>query len=165
MFKRVLEKAEEPDIKRQHPLDHRKSNRVPEKHLFLLYWLRQSFCVDHITLWKILQEMGIQPITFGKNYTVILTLTLSHVENSLEYWKQKQNKTKMPFDHICRCHLRTLAYSKGTCHFKYHVVGNPVYGKSWNEFFHLILIQWPQRTWSINALKWWINRSLKHTRL
>ena len=26
----------------QHPMDHRKSKRVPEKHLFLLYWLRQS---------------------------------------------------------------------------------------------------------------------------
>ena len=26
----------------QHPLDHRKTKRVPEKHLFLLYWLGQS---------------------------------------------------------------------------------------------------------------------------
>ena len=26
----------------QHPLDYQKSNRVPEKHLFLLYWLCQS---------------------------------------------------------------------------------------------------------------------------
>ena len=26
----------------QHPLDHQKSKRVPEKHLFLLYWLYQS---------------------------------------------------------------------------------------------------------------------------
>ena len=40
-------------------LDHQKSKRVPEKHLFLLYWLRQSLCVDHNKLWKILQEMGI----------------------------------------------------------------------------------------------------------
>ena len=39
MFKLVLEKAEEPEIKL---LDHRKSKRVPEKHLFLLYWLCQS---------------------------------------------------------------------------------------------------------------------------
>ena len=30
-----LEKAEEPEVK--HPLDHRKSKRVPEKHLLLLY--------------------------------------------------------------------------------------------------------------------------------
>ena len=66
-------------------MDHRKSKRVPEKHLLLLYreawhaavpgvakswtrlsdwtellyWLCQSLCVDHSELWKILQEMGI----------------------------------------------------------------------------------------------------------
>ena len=43
----------------QHPLDHRKSKRVPEKHLFLLYWLCQSLCVDQNKLWKILKGMGI----------------------------------------------------------------------------------------------------------
>ena len=36
MFKLDLEKAEEPEIKLPHPLDHQKSKRVPEKHLFLL---------------------------------------------------------------------------------------------------------------------------------
>ena len=33
--------------------------RVPEKHLFMLYWLCQSLCMDHNKLWKILKEMGI----------------------------------------------------------------------------------------------------------
>ena len=42
MFKLILEKAEEPEINCQHPLDHGKSKRVAEKHLFLLYWLCQS---------------------------------------------------------------------------------------------------------------------------
>ena len=42
MFKLVLEKAEEPEIKLANLLDHWKSKRVPEKHLFLLYWLCQS---------------------------------------------------------------------------------------------------------------------------
>ena len=42
-----------------HLLDHRKSKRISENHLLLLYWLCQSLCVDHNTLWKILQEMGI----------------------------------------------------------------------------------------------------------
>ena len=39
MFKLDLEKKkkEEPEIKCQRPLDHQKSKRVPEKHLFLLY--------------------------------------------------------------------------------------------------------------------------------
>ena len=37
MFKLVLEKAEEQRSNCQHLLDHQKSKRVPEKHLFLLY--------------------------------------------------------------------------------------------------------------------------------
>ena len=42
MFKLVLEKAEETEIKLPTSVDHQKSKRVPEKHLFLLYWLCQS---------------------------------------------------------------------------------------------------------------------------
>ena len=41
-FKMILEKAEEPEIILQHPLYHRKSKIIPEKHLLLLYWLLQS---------------------------------------------------------------------------------------------------------------------------
>jgi len=37
MFKLVLEKAEEPEIKLPTSTDHQKTKRVPEKHLFLLY--------------------------------------------------------------------------------------------------------------------------------
>ena len=53
MFKLDLEKAEEPNC--QHPLDHGKSKRVPEKHLFLLYWLPFD-CVDHKKTRKFLKE-------------------------------------------------------------------------------------------------------------
>ena len=42
MFKQVLEKAEEKEIKLQTSAGSSKSKRVPEKHLFLLYWLCQS---------------------------------------------------------------------------------------------------------------------------
>ena len=42
MFKLDLEKAEETEIKLSHPLDHRKSKIIPEKHLLLLHWLCQS---------------------------------------------------------------------------------------------------------------------------
>ena len=60
MFKLVLEKAEEPEIKLPTSAGSSKNKRVPEKHLFLLYWLCQTFdCVDHKKLWKILKEMGI----------------------------------------------------------------------------------------------------------
>ena len=60
MFKLVLEKAEEPEIKFPTFDGSSKNKKVPEKHLFLLYWLCQVFdCVDHNKLWKILKEMGI----------------------------------------------------------------------------------------------------------
>ena len=53
-------KGEEPEIKLPTPAGSWKSKRVPEKHLFLLYWLCQAFdCVDYNKLWKILKEMGI----------------------------------------------------------------------------------------------------------
>ena len=60
MFKLVLEKAEEPEIKLPTSAGHGKSKRVPEKHLFLLIDYAKAFdCVDHNKLWKILKEMGI----------------------------------------------------------------------------------------------------------
>ena len=43
----------------QHPLDHRKSRRVPEKHILLLYWLCQCPWLCGSQQWKILQEMVI----------------------------------------------------------------------------------------------------------
>ena len=42
MFKLVLEKAEEPEIKQAASVGSSKKTRVPEKHLFLRYWLCQS---------------------------------------------------------------------------------------------------------------------------
>ena len=60
MFKMVLEKAEEPEIKLPISAGSSKKQESSEKHLFLFHWLHQSFdCVDHNKLWKILKEMGI----------------------------------------------------------------------------------------------------------
>ena len=42
MFKLVLKRQGNQRSNCQHPLDHGKSKRIPEKHLFLLYWLCQS---------------------------------------------------------------------------------------------------------------------------
>ena len=55
----VLEKPEEPEIKLPTSAGSSKSKSILEKHLFLLYWLCQSLCMDHNKLWKILKEMGI----------------------------------------------------------------------------------------------------------
>ena len=60
MFKLLLKRAGNQRSNCQHLLDHGKSKRIPEKHLFLLYWLCQIFdWVDHNKLWKSLKVMGI----------------------------------------------------------------------------------------------------------
>ena len=61
MFKLVLGKAEESEIKFQHPLDHWKSKRVPEKNIYFCFtdYAKVFDCVHHNKLWKILKEMGI----------------------------------------------------------------------------------------------------------
>ena len=58
MFKLVLEKAEEPEIKLPTSAGSSKSKRVPEKHFFIDDAKAFDY-VDHNKLWKILQEMGI----------------------------------------------------------------------------------------------------------
>ena len=59
MFKLVLEKAKEPEIKLPTSAGSWKSKRVPEKHLSLLFDYAKAFdCVDHNKL-EILKEMGL----------------------------------------------------------------------------------------------------------
>ena len=58
MFKLVLEKAEEPQIKL--PTSAGKRKRVQENIYFCFIDYAKAFdCVDHNKLWKVLQEMGI----------------------------------------------------------------------------------------------------------
>ena len=60
MFKLVLEKAEEPEIKLPTSAGSWKSKRVPEKHLFCFIDYAKAFdYVDHKKLWEIRKEMGI----------------------------------------------------------------------------------------------------------
>ena len=61
MFKLDLEKAEEPEIKCQHLLDHRKSKKIPEKNIYFCF-IYNTNAFDHVyhnKLWKILKEMRI----------------------------------------------------------------------------------------------------------
>ena len=60
MFKLVLEKAEEPEIRLPTSVGSLRNKRVPEKHLLLFIDYVTAFDdVEHNKLWKILQEMGI----------------------------------------------------------------------------------------------------------
>ena len=61
MFKLVLEKAEEPEIKLPTSVGSSKKKRVPKKHFSFCFidYAKAFDCVDHKKLWKILQEMRI----------------------------------------------------------------------------------------------------------
>ena len=61
MFKLVLEKAEEPEIKLPTSAGSSKSKSVPKKDIYFCFtdYAKAFDCVDHNKLWKILQEMGI----------------------------------------------------------------------------------------------------------
>ena len=60
MFKMVLEKAKESEIKLPTSTDHRKSKRVQENiYVCFMDYAKAFDGADHNKLWKILKEMGI----------------------------------------------------------------------------------------------------------
>ena len=60
LFKLVLEKAEEPEIKLPTSTGSSKKQEFQKNIYFCLIDYAKAFdCVDHNKLWKILQEMGI----------------------------------------------------------------------------------------------------------
>ena len=62
MFKLDLEKAEEPEIKLPHTLDHQKSKRVQKKKKIYFCFIDNSKAFDsvhHNKLWRHLKEMGL----------------------------------------------------------------------------------------------------------
>ena len=60
MFKLVLEKAEEPEIKLQTSCGSSKKQEF-QKNIYFCFidYAKACDCVDHNKLWKILKEMGI----------------------------------------------------------------------------------------------------------
>ena len=60
MFKLVLEKTEEPEIKLPTPAGSLKKQEFQKNIYFCFIDYAKAFdCVDHNKLWKILKEMGI----------------------------------------------------------------------------------------------------------
>ena len=68
----------------QHPLDHRKSKRVPENIYFcFIDYAKASDCVDHNKLWKILKEMGIQT-TWPASWETYMQVRKQQLELDME---------------------------------------------------------------------------------
>ena len=61
MFKLVLEKAEEPEIKLPISTGSSKKQESSKKNIYFFFidYTKAFDCVDHYKVWKILKEMGI----------------------------------------------------------------------------------------------------------
>ena len=67
MFKLVLQKAEEPEIKLSTSAGSSKKQEFQKNIYFYFIGYAKAFdCVDHNKLWKILQEMGIPDLPLEK---------------------------------------------------------------------------------------------------
>ena len=62
MFKLVLEKVEEPEIKLPTYAGSLKKQESSRKNIYFIDYTKVFDCVDHNKLWKILKEMGIPDI-------------------------------------------------------------------------------------------------------
>ena len=74
----------------QHPLDHKKSKRVPEKNICFTDYAKAFDCVDHKKLWKSLQEMGILD-----HLTCLLRNLYAGQETTLEFYMEKVTGSKI----------------------------------------------------------------------
>ena len=86
MFKLVLEKAEEPEIKLPNSLDHRRITGIPKNIYFCFINYPKAFdCVNHDKRWKILKEMGVpEPLTASRETG--MQVKKQQLEPNMEQW-------------------------------------------------------------------------------
>ena len=84
---------------------------LQEEHLLLLHLLRESLCVDHNKLWKILQEVRIPD-----HLTCLLRNLYAGKETTVRTEHEKKTGSKLGKDYIkaVYCHLTYLTYMQST---------------------------------------------------
>ena len=96
----------------QHTLNHRKSKRVPEKHLLMLYWLRHSLwrCVSKQS-WKFLTRWEYQT-TLPASWEICMQVK----KQQLELNREQQTGSKVGKEYIkaVYCHPAYLTYMQST---------------------------------------------------
>ena len=112
MFKLILEKAEEQEIKLPTSAGLLKKQESSRKTSFLLYWLCQSLdCVDHNKLWKILKETGI-PDTWPDSWQICMQVRKQQLELDVE--QQTGSKSGKEYVKAVYCHPVYLTYMQST---------------------------------------------------
>ena len=90
MFKLVLEKAEEPEIKLPTSIGSSKKQEFQRNIYFCFIDYNKAFdCVDHNKLWKILKETGIQ-----EYLTCLLRMCMQVKKQQLELDMEQQTGSK-----------------------------------------------------------------------
>ena len=85
IFKLVLEKAEEPEIKLPTSAGLWKKQREFQKNIYFCFidYAKAFDCVDHNKLWKILKEMGIQA-TWPASWEICMQVRKQQLELDME---------------------------------------------------------------------------------
>ena len=113
MFKLVLEKAEEPEIKLPTSAGSSKKQESSRKTSIsaLLYYAKASDCMDHNKLWKILKEMGIPD-----HLTCLLRNLMQVRKQQLELAMEQQTGSKYEKEYIkaVYCHPAYLTSMQST---------------------------------------------------
>ena len=99
MFKLVLEKAEEPEVKLRASVGSSKSKRV-QKNICFIDCTKAFDCVDHSKLWKILKELGIPD-----HLTCLLRNLYS--DQQLELDMKQQTGSKMGKEYVKAVYCRS----------------------------------------------------------
>ena len=113
MFKLVLEKAEEPEIKLPTFSWSSKKAREFQKNICLCFidYAKAFDCVDHNKLWKILKEMGIPD-----HLTYLLGNLYAGQEATVKLDTEQQTGSKLGKEYIkaVYCHPAYLTYMQST---------------------------------------------------
>ena len=91
MFKLVLKKAEEPEIKLPTSAGSSKKQESSRKNIYFCFidYAKAFDCVDHNKLWKILKEMGIPD-----HLTYLLRICMQVRKQQLELDMEEQTGSK-----------------------------------------------------------------------
>ena len=86
MFKLVLEKAEEPEIKLPTSAGSLKKEESSRKNIYFCFidYAKAFDCVDHNQLWKILQEMGIPDHLTCLSWEICMQVRKQQLELDME---------------------------------------------------------------------------------
>ena len=122
MFKLVLDKAEEPEIKLPTSAGSRKSKRVQEKHLFLLYWLCQSLWLCG-KFWKRCEYQT----TWSASWEICMQVRKQQLELDTE--QQTGSKQEKEYVKAVYCYPAYLTYMQST---SWETLGSR-WSTSWNQ--------------------------------